>query len=421
MQICSDTRKPLKGAIFFALKGPNFNANSFAEQALAGGCAAAVVDDPQYAEAEGTVYVNNVLESLQNLARHHRRQFNIPVFAITGSNAKTTTKELMHAVISKKYNCLATEGNLNNHLGVPFTLLKLRSEHQFAIIEMGANHQGEIALLCGIAEPGYGLITNIGKAHLEGFGGIEGVKKGKGELYRYLEDNNGTIILNGDDATLGSITGSTAKFTYGATKRFDVMGRDCTAADTVSFKFTSRYGEHNWDLLPLIETKMTGGYNFINCLAAVAVGMYFKVPEPDIISGISSYSPQMNRSQLLNTANNTILLDAYNANPDSMVVAIENFEKHHASKKMLLLGDMFELGEYSGAEHKKIVDLLAEKGFQNVYLVGREFQKVAGNRFRTFESTEACKKFLQLNIVSGYTVLIKGSRSMKMESLREAL
>jgi UDP-N-acetylmuramoyl-tripeptide--D-alanyl-D-alanine ligase len=419
-RVCTDTRKPEKGSIFFALKGPNFNANGFAVKALEAGCAIAVVDEDIQESHPGLRLVNDVTEALQDLARHHRRQFDIPVLAITGSNAKTTTKELTHAVLSRKYKTLATAGNLNNHLGVPLTLLKLDSTHEFAIIEMGANHQGEIDLLCRIAEPSFGLITNIGHAHLEGFGGFEGVKKGKGEMFRYLEKNDGTIFVNCDDPALSAMTGTARKITYGTGKLYDVIGLNCTTERTVSFKFTTRYGKKAQEE-PLVNTKMVGTYNYINCLAAASVGIHFKVPGADIVSALETYTPEMNRSQLVETGRNTIILDAYNANPDSMKAAIENFASYKASKKMLLLGDMYELGEESQAEHARLIELLQSKKFDDVLLVGDIFVRASRNVYKSFGSTAECRTYLEKLAPRGYTVLIKGSRAMKMETLRESL
>lgn len=420
-QICTDTRRLINGGIFFALKGDNFNANTFASEAIEKGCAWAVIDEPAHKTNDRIVLVENVLESLQKLANYHRHQFKIPFIAITGSNGKTTNKELIHAVLSRKYKTLATEGNLNNHIGVPLTLLKLHTSHEMAIIEMGANHQGEINALCEIADPDYGLITNIGKAHLEGFGGIEGVKKGKSEMYRYLRKKDAPIFINGDDEVLHSLAESNDKITFGTTKLYDVIGKQYTDGDTVSFKFTTRYGEKKWELLPLIKTQITGHYNFINCLAAACIGTYFKVEAEDIRAALEDYVPGMNRSQIIQRPLNTILLDAYNANPNSMKAAIDNFKKHSASHKLVILGDMFELGEYSKPEHQMVTDLLKESGFENVLLVGPAFGATARHAYKTFESTQEIKNYLTQNQPQNCTILIKGSRGMKLESLVETL
>jgi UDP-N-acetylmuramoyl-tripeptide--D-alanyl-D-alanine ligase len=420
-EVCTDTRKLVKGSMFFALKGENFNAAEFAQQAIDNGCSVAVVDDEKYAGGKRVHLVDDSLAALQALANYHRRQHNIPVLAITGSNGKTTNKELINAVLSQKFKVLATKGNLNNHIGVPLTLLGLRQDHEIAIIEMGANHLGEIALLSNIAEPGYGLITNIGKAHLEGFGGYEGVKKGKSELFRYLHSASGKAFVNGDDEVVNGLAADNDKYTYGCRKLYDVIGKDCGSNETVSLKYTTRYGEKDWSKLPLIRTSIIGNYNFVNCLAAVCVGTFFKVPEESIQRALENYIPDMNRSQLADTGRNVLILDAYNANPDSMSAAIRNFARHPAENKMLLLGDMFELGEYSGDEHQKIVEMLQQNTFRNVILVGEEFYKAKGHEFQKFRTTAECREYLAGRHLSGFTILVKGSRGMKMELLQEVL
>ena len=420
-QICTDTRKLEAGSVFFALKGGNFNANEFAQKAINAGCSIAVVDEEKYVTDAKIVLVEDVLKALQQLATHHRRQFKIPFLAITGSNGKTTNKELINAVLSKKFKTLATIGNLNNHIGVPLTLLNIKTEHEFAIIEMGANHQGEINELCQIAEPDFGLITNIGKAHLEGFGGEEGIKKGKSELYKYIRSKQGKVFINADDDVLNELAFDNDKVTYGCKKLYDVIGKDCTTSETVSMKFTRRYGEKDWNKLPIINTQIVGSYNFINCLTAACVGNYFKVEDNLIKEALENYLPNMNRSQLVKTSRNTVLLDAYNANPNSMAVAIENFANYRSDKKLVLLGDMFELGEYSHAEHQKIVNLLEEKKLQNVVLVGEEFFKLDTNQFQKFKTTLECLNYLKNLNVSENTILIKGSRGMKMETLQDVL
>lgn len=420
-QICTDTRKLEAGSVFFALKGGNFNANEFAQKAINAGCSIAVVDEEKYVTDAKIVLVEDVLKALQQLATHHRRQFKIPFLSITGSNGKTTNKELINAVLSKKFKTLATIGNLNNHIGVPLTLLNIKTEHEFAIIEMGANHQGEINELCQIAEPDFGLITNIGKAHLEGFGGEEGIKKGKSELYKYIRSKQGKVFINADDDVLNELAFDNDKVTYGCKKLYDVIGKDCTTSETVSMKFTTRYGEKDWNKLPLINTQIVGSYNFINCLTAACVGNYFKVEDNLIKEALENYLPNMNRSQLVKTSRNTVLLDAYNANPNSMAVAIENFANYRSDKKLVLLGDMFELGEYSHAEHQKIVNLLEEKKLQNVVLVGEEFFKLDTKQFQKFKTTLECLNYLKNLNVSENTILIKGSRGMKMETLQDVL
>lgn len=417
--ICTDTRKLINGSIFFCLKGANFNANEFAQKALEGGCKYAVVDEEKYVSNENTLYVNDVLKALQNLANHHRKQLSLTILAITGSNGKTTNKELINAVLSKKFKTLATIGNLNNHIGVPLTLLSLTKEHEIGIIEMGANHQGEINELCEIADPDLGLITNIGKAHLEGFGGVEGVKKGKGEMYRYIGRKGGKVFINGDDTVLQELAGDNDKITFGTTKLYDVIGKQFSESEFVNFKWTTRYGEKDWNKLPMVRTQIIGHYNFINLLCATCVGNYFKVEDDKINEALSEYVPSMNRSQLEKTANNTLILDAYNANPSSMKAAIENFAALKAEGKLMVLGDMFELGEYAGEEHKKILQLLRDKKLRDVILLGNEFTKVAGNSYKTFLKTEDCLNWLKERPFRNRTVLIKGSRGMKLEILKE--
>jgi UDP-N-acetylmuramoyl-tripeptide--D-alanyl-D-alanine ligase len=420
-KICTDTRKPVKGSIFFCLKGANFNANEFALKALESGCAYVVVDEPKYTVNENIFLVRDVIASLQQLANHHRHQLKLTVLAITGSNGKTTNKELINAVLSKQFKTLATVGNLNNHIGVPLTLLSLTKEHEIAIVEMGANHLGEINALCEIADPDYGLITNIGKAHLEGFGGEEGVKKGKSEMYRYIAKKGGRVFINADDAVLHELAGAMDKITYGTTKLYDVIGKQIDTDEFVSFKWTTRYNEKDWNKLPLIKTHIIGHYNFINLLCAACIGNYFKVDTEKINEALSEYVPDMNRSQLEKTANNTLILDAYNANPSSMKVAIENFAKLNGDNKLLIIGDMFELGDYASEEHKKIVDLISEKKLRDVILIGPEFTKANVNKYKTFLNTQDCLTKLKDEPPKNKLILIKGSRGMKLEVLKEVL
>lgn len=420
-KVCTDTRKLNAGSVFFALKGDNFNANEFAPKAIEGGCAYAIVDEARYANGETVLLTDNVLKTLQALANYHRRQLGTKILAITGSNGKTTNKELIHAVLSAKFNTLATVGNLNNHIGVPLTLLSVTSEHEMAVVEMGANHQGEIDELCHIAEPDYGLITNIGKAHLEGFGGIEGVKKGKSEMYRYIQKKGGRVFINGDDEVLQELAVNNDKITYGTTKLFDVIGKNASDTEFVSFKWTTRYSEKDWNRRPLLQTHIIGHYNFINLLCATCVGVHFGVEEETINKALSSYVPAMNRSQLEKTSSNTLILDAYNANPSSMKAAIENFAKLPGANKLLILGDMFELGDYAVEEHQRIVSLLQENKLNDAMLVGPEFSKAGAEKFGVFANTAECLAYLKQHPLSGKTILIKGSRGMKLETLREAL
>ncbi len=420
-KVCTDTRKLIKGSLFFSLSGDNFNANEFAPKAIEGGCAYAIVDEEKFLVNNNIFLVKDVLQALQDLSNHHRRQLKIPILAITGSNGKTTNKELINAVLSKKYKTLATVGNLNNHIGVPLTLLSITKQHQMAVIEMGANHQGEIEMLCKIAEPDFGLITNIGKAHLEGFGGIEGVKKGKSEMYRFIEKKTGKIFVNGDDEVLNELAKANNKISYGISESCSCVGKEFNDNEFVSFKWTTGNNENDWNKLPVIKTKIIGHYNFINLLCAVCIGNYFKVEDKLINEALSEYVPAMNRSQLEKTEHNTLILDAYNANPSSMKVAIENFAGLMADNKLIILGDMFELGEYSNEEHKKVISFLTENKLNEVILIGSEFIKANVPKYKTFSNTNECLNYLKEQKIKNKTILIKGSRGMKLEILKEAL
>ncbi len=419
--VCTDTRKTEPKSLFICLKGENFNANEFATQAIENGCLYAIVDEEKFITHPNIFLVENALIALQSLANFHRKQFQIPVLAITGSNGKTTNKELIHAVLEKKYHTIATIGNLNNHIGVPLTLLRLRDEHEFLIVEMGANHQGEIAALCEISEPDYGLITNIGKAHLEGFGGIEGVKKGKSELYQYIRKKNGKVFLNGDDPVLKDLAKGINSMTYGSESGNNVVGHEIGNGEFLSFSFSiTRNGASENDSIK-VKTNLIGTYNLSNCLAAVCVGNYFSVSQENIAEALQNYQPNMNRSQMVITKNNKIILDAYNANPNSMRLAIENFAKLPSTNKLVLLGDMFELGAHSKEEHLNIINLLKENQIINAILVGNAFNELNIAPYRYFKTTADCKAYLAETDLKQFTVLIKGSRGMKMEALQEVL
>ncbi len=419
-KITTDTRKLEPGSIFFALKGDNFDANTFAQKAIDGGCSYAIVDNELVANGTSILLVNNVLESLQQLAKHHRKQLGLPVIGITGSNAKTTHKELINAVLSKKYKVYATKGNLNNHIGVPLTLLSLTAEHEIAIIEMGANHQGEIALLSDLSDPDYGVITNIGKAHLEGFGGVEGIKKGKSELYRQIEKKNGQIFINADDEVLLELSGTIRKITYGIQREYDVYGNLIENSEFVELTWNTKNNElaHR----PVVKTNMFGHYNFINVLCAICIGHYFKVDETSINKALEEYVPEMNRSQVKKTENNTLILDAYNANPSSMGLAIENFVKQPFEQKLLVLGDMLELGEYSYMEHEKIIEKVKDSG-QDVVFVGNLFYELKHKypQFAFYKTADELASFFERSKASNRTVLIKGSRGIKLEKIVEFL
>jgi UDP-N-acetylmuramoyl-tripeptide--D-alanyl-D-alanine ligase len=412
----TDTRKIKQGDIFFALKGGNFNGNSFALQAIELGAAYAIVDED--ITEEKIIKVTDVLQTLQSLAKHHREQFNtmpngrqVPFIAITGSNGKTTTKELIHQVLSTTYKTYTTEGNLNNHIGIPLTILKIKQDAQIAVIEMGANHQKEIEEYCKYAQPTHGLITNCGKAHLEGFGGVEGIRKGKGELFDYLRANNGTVFIMRDYDYLQEMSqGIASIFSYG-TVNANVVGNVLQEDTFLQVSVTN-------GIIETIKTQLVGDYNLPNVLAAVAIGAYFKIDTQKIKNALEAYVPSNSRSQLIKKDTNTIILDAYNANPSSMKLAIENFAKIDADKKVLLLGGMMELGNESVAEHQAIVYLLNKYHWQNVVLVGGDFNKVT-HPYIYFDTSTLAKEWMVSNNFTNTYFLIKGSRSMQMEKVLE--
>ena len=422
-QIATDTRKIAVGSIFFALKGANFNANTFAEKALEMGAAYAVIDDAAYRKSNRFILVDDALTALQNLARHHRKQLNIPVIGLTGSNGKTTTKELINSVLSRQFKTYATKGNLNNHIGVPLTLLSISRETEVAIIEMGANHQQEIALLCSIAQPTHGLITNIGKAHLEGFGGPEGVRKGKGELFDFLEQTGGTVFVNHDNLILEEMAfhrNFKHVVYYGKEETNSVSGEILENVPLLKIQWQANEGTST--LKNETQTQLTGSYNFDNILAAICIGHHFKLSMEQITSGISGYQPENSRSQIVQTKTNTLICDYYNANPSSMEVAIKNLEAITADKKVLILGDMFELGEHSFAEHELIIKKANEIEADQRIFIGTAFYRHHASFTGTFfETTGAAFTALKSSPITHSTVLVKGSRSMKLESLLELL
>lgn len=409
--ICTDTRKIEPGCMFVALKGDKFNANTFARNALEAGAKYAIIDEQEY-DALGTLLVKDGLTALQDLARHHRRQLGLPIVALTGSNGKTTTKELIRAVLSEKYNVTATVGNLNNHIGVPLTLLSFTEATEIGIVEMGANHQKEIEFLCSIAEPNFGYITNFGKAHLEGFGGVEGVIKGKSEMYAYLAAHTKMAFVNLDDPIQSERTASLPRYTFSAeTRSCDVFIESATATPLVTLQWQGRK----------IQSNLIGSYNAPNIAAAIAIGHYFKISDDKIIHAIQSYTPNNNRSQLMQKGSNKIILDAYNANPSSMMAAIDNFAGLEGDTKIAVLGDMFELGPESAAEHHKISERLAHLGGITVYFVGKDFSANAVlaphlSYFANFEEFAAAFRHPQ-----NATVLIKGSRGMALERTLDLL
>ena len=408
----TDTRKIESGQLFFCLKGANFNGNKFAAEALKKGAQYVVIDEEEYLSDERMILVDDVLKCMQNLANYHRKQFDIPVLGITGTNGKTTTKELVNAVLSRKYKTHATAGNFNNHIGVPMTLLSMPADTEFAIIEMGANHLGEIAELCEIAEPNFGLITSIGKAHLEGFGDLQGVINTKNELYKSILKADGKLFVNADNKLLMELSNKASRMTYGQSETADVR-----AELMVKEAFV---GAH-WENTEII-TQLVGSYNFDNMMAAICLGEAFDVPKVEIIKSLREYTPQNQRSQLMTTAKNKIVVDAYNANPTSMAAALDSFKLAEANKKLLILGDMLELGKESQIEHMYIVQKLKGLRFKNVILVGPEFVDVAeGSEFLSFENNQETLKYLKANPVEGKLILLKGSRGIALEILLEVL
>jgi UDP-N-acetylmuramoyl-tripeptide--D-alanyl-D-alanine ligase len=405
----TDTRKLKTGDIFFALKGPNFNANQFATAALEAGSAYAIVDEAPATPNDRIIVVDDVLTTLQQLAKYHRQQFDIPFIAITGSNGKTTTKELVHAVLSAGYKTYTTQGNLNNHIGIPLTILSVKEDAEMAVIEMGANHLREIASYCEYTLPTHGIITNCGKAHLEGFGSIEGVRKGKGELYDYLRAHSGTAFIMWDYDYLQTMSvGIPSVVKYGTTEAVDIQGMVQQSEPFLTVSMTKGA------MLPLIQTQLVGSYNLPNVLVAVTAGKFFKVPDEKIKTAIEQYTPSNSRSQLIEKNGNKFILDAYNANPTSMKLAIENFAGIQAANKVLMLGGMAELGQESLQEHEAIIELIKQHPWKAVVLVGGDFLKLDHPFIKKANSAEAAEWFRSQPFNNTY-FLIKGSRSMAME------
>lgn len=417
--VTTDSRNCIKDSMFVALKGDSFNGNVFAAQALEQGCACVVVDDPAFCVEgdERYVQVDDSLQTLQQLANYHRKQSKAIVIGITGTNGKTTTKELIAAVLSRRYRILYTQGNLNNHIGVPLTLLQLKPEHEIAIIEMGANHPGEIDALAHIAEPDYGMITNVGKAHLEGFGSFEGVIKTKGELYEFLRNTpHATVFIHHENPYLMEICKGLKLIEYGEKEGLYVSGRITGNSPYLAFSWKAAGSED----VHTVETKLIGEYNFSNALAAVAMGCFFQVDPLRINEALCAYTPQNNRSQLKQTKDNTLIIDAYNANPTSMMAALSNFASMNADRKMLILGDMRELGADSEAEHQKIVDYLQEQGFQEVMLVGALFAATR-HSFPSYPHVDKLIEAFDKSKPTGMTILIKGSNGIKLSKLADYL
>jgi UDP-N-acetylmuramoyl-tripeptide--D-alanyl-D-alanine ligase len=416
--ITTDSRNCPENALFFALKGDHFDGNDYIMQALEGGAAYAVGDRSGLPHSERIIRVDNVLQTLQNLARYHRKQLNTPLIAITGTNGKTTTKELIAAALSARYPILYTQGNLNNHIGVPLTLLQLQPGHAYAVIEMGANHPGEIRELCRIACPDYGLITNVGKAHLEGFGSLEGVIRTKTELYDFLREKGGTVFCHSDNRILKNLSTASSTVYYGIAPEAFVRGTVTESMPLLTLKWAK---DGAWNE---IKTALTGGYNFENVLAAVCVASYFGVESQRINQAIADYVPRNNRSQGQQTERNQLIVDAYNANPDSMQAALDHFfSLPETSPRMVILGEMRELGKYSEAEHRKVTDSLLRHKIERVLLVGEAFMKLSGlpTGWLIFQDTTGLMNYLAQTEISNYTVLIKGSRSNRLEKSIEFL
>ena len=410
-EISTDSREITPGSVFFALKGDNFDGNKYAEDALKKGAKYAIIDEKEFQSSEKMLLVDNVLETLQKLAHLHRKKLGIPILGITGTNGKTTTKELIAGVLSQKFNVSFTQGNLNNHIGVPLTLLSMGAHTEFGIVEMGANHQGEIAKLCLIADPDYGIITNIGKAHLEGFESFEGVKKAKAELYNYIKSKNGTVFINGENQILTELSEGIKKISFGS-KGYDFVGEPVKSPPFAHVKATFPKG------VLYLNTSLIGDFNYENIMAAACIGNYFGVDPLKIQQAIKDYKPSNIRSQLIDKNDVKIIIDTYNANPTSMKASITSFlnaGNPHA-QSFLILGDMLELGTYSNSEHTAILNLINNIPKKNIFLVGKIFSEVAENSdWNTFENTEKLCSYLNKNpIKSGY-VLIKGSRGIKLE------
>jgi len=408
--ISTDTRNLIPNSIFFALKGERFNANAFAASALDAGCVWAVVDDPKVAVDNRYILVDNVTKCLQNLATHHRKQLTIPVIGITGSNGKTTSKELVNAVLSTQFKTHATQGNFNNHVGVPLTILSTPKDTEILIVEMGANHGGEIAELCEISQPNFGLITSLGKAHLEGFGSYEVIVETKTGLFRAVKKNQGLVFVNNLFHELVTHSEGQNRLTFGA-EHGDFTGNLVKSGFFVSVQYKSQ----------TIHTQLIGDYNFNNILAACVIGEYFKVSMENIKRGLENYVPSNNRSQLVKTTKNTLILDAYNANPTSMTAALESFAKLDADKKFFILGDMLELGNDSLIEHQRILSLVQKLNLHEGVFVGETFQSLSSENVITLKDIEETRDFLTKKPFENYMFLIKGSRGIRLETVIDVL
>ena len=423
--ITTDSRNCPKDSIFLALKGASFDGNKFAKAALEKGCAYAIIDEPAYAEADNDrlILVDDCLKTFKEIAREYRRSFQIPVIGITGTNGKTTTKELVSAVLAERYRVMHTEGNFNNDVGVPKTLLRLDATHEIAVVEMGASHPGDIEKLVTYVEPTCGMITNVGRAHLLGFGSFEGVKRTKGELYDYLKAHDGLLFLNESNADLVEMARQREMnriMTYGQSDDANVQGEVSECAPFLRFTWRNMATTESKARTYDVQTHLIGAYNIDNMLAAITIGLHFGVTPEQINHALSHYIPANNRSQLEVTAKNKLIVDAYNANPSSMAAAVENFKLMNVEHKMAILGDMRELGEVSALEHQKLVDKLAEDGFKEVWLVGEEFGKTQ-TAFRKFKNVDEVKAEIAAHCPENYYILIKGSNGIKLFELPELL
>jgi len=412
--VCTDTRKIKSDNLFFALKGDNFNGNTYAQQAIKNGASYAIIDDEKFLVSERYILVDDVLKTLQDLATYHRKHLDIPIIALTGSNGKTTTKELINCVLSSNYNTTATAGNLNNHIGVPLTLLSMNKSTEIGIVEMGANHIKEIEFLCNITCPDFGYITNIGKAHIEGFGSLEGVLQGKTELYQYLKQHDNLIFLNAEDPKLSKASEGIDTFTFSQTLNSNVNVKLQAVNPMVSVNYKD----------DVISSHLIGSYNFTNIAAAIAIGHYFKIKPEQIKVAIESYIPSNNRSQIIEKNKSTIILDAYNANPSSMSAAINNFQELTYNYKTAFLGDMFELGHTAPEEHQRIADQLIQTSCNAIYLIGENFfnTTIEDTRIRKYKSFEDLKENESLEQIRDQgAILIKGSRGMKLERILDLI
>lgn len=412
--VTTDSRNVTKDSVFVALKGEHFDGNDFAVKVAEDGVAACVIADrPTLRSNDRLFVVDDSLKALQQLAAMHRKTMGVPVIGVTGTNGKTTTKELISAVLSKKYNVVYTQGNFNNHIGVPLTLLRIKPETELAVVEMGANHPGEIKMLANMGMPDYGIITNIGRAHLEGFGGFEGVIRTKNEMYQYVSEHNGTVFVNADNALLMDLAKNiNNKVTYGAREGAVTKGKLLSANPYLSVEWNGQ----------CIDTQLVGDYNFENVMAAICLGIFFEVKPNDIVTALASYRPTNNRSQVIQTANNRVVMDAYNANPTSMSHAINNFRNICHDDNLLIIGDMRELGGESQKEHETIFNLIRELGFEDVIFVGTEFSKVAkDSKFKAFENVEELSQFIENNPIVGKDVLVKGSNGIHLNKIIDLL